>query len=39
MRAPLDAAFPRPSVIGIVNVTPDSFADGGVNLRPEDAVA
>jgi dihydropteroate synthase len=36
---PLDERFPRPSVMGIVNVTPDSFADGGVNLRREDAVA
>jgi dihydropteroate synthase len=25
--------------MGVVNVTPDSFSDGGVNLRPEDAVA
>ena len=25
--------------MGIVNVTPDSFSDGGVNFRPEDAVA
>jgi dihydropteroate synthase len=25
--------------MGIVNVTPDSFFDGGVNQRPEDAVA
>jgi dihydropteroate synthase len=31
--------FPRPSVMGVVNVTPDSFSDGGVNLRPADAVA
>jgi dihydropteroate synthase len=31
--------FPRPSVVGVVNVTPDSFSDGGENLRPEDAVA
>ena len=31
--------FPRPSVMGVVNVTPDSFSDGGVNFRPEDAVA
>src|SRR5437660_7549426 len=31
--------FPRPSVMGVVNVTPDSFHDGGVNLRAEDAVA
>jgi dihydropteroate synthase len=25
--------------MGIVNVTPDSFSDGGVNLRPDDAIA
>jgi dihydropteroate synthase len=25
--------------MGVVNVTPDSFSDGGVNLRPGDAVA
>jgi dihydropteroate synthase len=25
--------------MGIVNVTPDSFSDGGVNLRAEDAIA
>ncbi len=25
--------------MGVVNVTPDSFSDGGVNLLPEDAVA
>jgi dihydropteroate synthase len=25
--------------MGVVNVTPDSFSDGGANLRPEDAVA
>jgi dihydropteroate synthase len=25
--------------MGIINVTPDSFFDGGVHLRPEDAVA
>jgi dihydropteroate synthase len=25
--------------MGVVNVTPDSFSDGGVNLRAEDAVA
>ena len=30
--------FPRPSVMGVVNVTPDSFSDGGVNFRPEEAV-
>jgi dihydropteroate synthase len=31
--------FRRPTVMGIVNVTPDSFWDGGVNLDPGDAVA
>jgi dihydropteroate synthase len=31
--------FTRPSVMGIVNVTPDSFSDGGVHLAPEDAAA
>jgi dihydropteroate synthase len=31
--------FPRPSVMGIVNVTPDSFSDGGVHLDPDKAVA
>ena len=35
----LEERFPRPSVMGVVNVTPDSFSDGGVNLRPEDAVS
>ena len=25
--------------MGVVNVTPDSFSDGGLHLRPEDAVA
>jgi dihydropteroate synthase len=38
MRA-IEERFPRPSVMGVVNVTPDSFSDGGVNFRPEDAVA
>jgi dihydropteroate synthase len=32
-------AFPRPTlVVGIVNVTPDSFSDGGKFLDPEAAV-
>jgi dihydropteroate synthase len=31
--------FERPLVMGIVNVTPDSFSDGGRFLAPEDAVA
>ncbi len=25
--------------MGVVNVTPDSFSDGGVNLDPDDAAA
>src|SRR5579864_3795790 len=31
--------FPRPSVMGVVNVTPDSFSDGGVRLDPDVAAA
>ncbi len=39
MSSPIDERFPRPSVMGVVNVTPDSFSDGGVNLDPETAIA
>jgi dihydropteroate synthase len=39
MRPPIEQRFPRPSVMGVVNVTPDSFSDGGVNLDPADATA
>ena len=39
MSLPIEERFPRPSVMGVVNVTPDSFSDGGVNFRTEDAVA
>jgi dihydropteroate synthase len=35
----IEERFPRPSVMGIVNVTPDSFSDGGVNLDPDKAAA
>ncbi|HSC91301.1 MAG TPA: dihydropteroate synthase [Gaiellaceae bacterium] len=38
-RPSAEERFPGPSVMGIVNVTPDSFSDGGVNFRPEDAIA
>ncbi len=38
VRPPLEQAFPRPSVLGVVNVTPDSFSDGGRFFAPEDAV-
>ena len=27
-----------PRLMGILNVTPDSFSDGGIHLRPEDAI-
>ncbi len=35
----IETRFPRPSVMGVVNVTPDSFSDGGVHLQPAAAVA
>ena len=35
----IEERFPRPSVMGVVNVTPDSFSDGGVHLAAEAAVA
>jgi dihydropteroate synthase len=35
----IEQRFPRPSVMGVVNVTPDSFSDGGVNYSAADAVA
>jgi dihydropteroate synthase len=38
-RPPLELRFQRPSVMGILNVTPDSFFDGGTNLDVEAAVA
>jgi dihydropteroate synthase len=38
-RQPLELRFERPSVMGVINVTPDSFSDGGVHLRPEAAVS
>src|SRR6266540_2242726 len=38
-RLPIEQRFPRPSVMGVVNVTPDSFSDGGVYLQPVAAVA
>jgi len=31
--------FPAPAVMGVVNVTPDSFSDGGLYLDPAVAVA
>jgi dihydropteroate synthase len=37
MNRPLEQRFPRPAVMGVVNVTPDSFSDGGVNFDPDRA--
>jgi len=39
MPVPIEQRLPRPSVLGVVNVTPDSFSDGGVNYEPANAVA
>src|SRR5215210_7436408 len=39
MRPPIEQRFPRPSVMGVVNVTPDSFSDGGVHFDPAEAAA
>ena len=39
MAVTIEERFPRPSVMGIVNVTPDSFSDAGVNLDPDVAAA
>ena len=35
----IEERFPRPSVMGILNVTPDSFFDGGAHDSVGDAVA
>jgi dihydropteroate synthase len=35
----IEELFPRPSVMGVVNVTPDSFSDGGAHLDPDVAAA
>jgi dihydropteroate synthase len=36
---PIEERFPAPSVMGVLNVTPDSFSDGGVHLDPDAAAA
>ncbi|HEX6664644.1 MAG TPA: dihydropteroate synthase [Gaiellaceae bacterium] len=38
-RPAIEDRFRRPSVMGVVNVTPDSFSDGGAHLEPAAAVA
>jgi len=37
-RPAIEERFHAPSVMGVINVTPDSFSDGGVHLRVEPAV-
>lgn len=39
MFSPVLPSAPRPLVMGVVNVTPDSFSDGGFFLEPDAAVA
>jgi dihydropteroate synthase len=39
VRPSLEQAFPRPAVMGVVNVTPDSFSNGGAFLHPAAAIA
>jgi dihydropteroate synthase len=39
VRDAIEKRFPRPSVMGVLNVTPDSFSDGGVHLEPSAAVS
>ncbi len=36
---PIEEAFPRPSLMGVVNVTPDSFFDGGRFFSADAATA
>jgi dihydropteroate synthase len=35
----IEERFPRPAIVGVLNVTPDSFSDGGEFVRPADAIA
>ena len=37
-KPPFEEHWPRPSVMGVVNVTPDSFSDGGVYVESAAAV-
>jgi dihydropteroate synthase len=36
--APIEQRFAAPAVMGVINVTPDSFSDGGVHFTVEAAV-
>src|SRR6187399_1755823 len=35
----IEERWPRPSVMGVLNVTPDSFSDGGLFVDPAEALA
>jgi dihydropteroate synthase len=37
-RPPIEERFPRPSVMGVVNVTPDSFSGDGFHLHAQAAI-
>jgi dihydropteroate synthase len=39
MSVSIEELLPRPSVMGVVNVTPDSFSDGGMFVDPAAAAA
>lgn len=39
MTSEASAPAPRPVIMGVLNVTPDSFSDGGLFLDPDTAVA
>jgi dihydropteroate synthase len=38
-RAPIEERWPRPAVMGVLNVTPDSFSDGGRFSSPAKAIS
>ena len=38
MSRSIEQLLPRPSVMGVVNVTPDSFSDGGAFFHPQAAI-
>jgi dihydropteroate synthase type 2 len=39
MTAPYLTVAERPRIVGVVNMTEDSFSDGGLYVAPEDALA
>ncbi len=38
-KPPIEQRWPRPAVMGVLNVTPDSFSDGGRFVSPAAAIA